>query len=133
MYVHSVNLPRKYTSYNAPKSVFYALSGIRLAFLREFNLVLQLVIGIIAASVSLYYGQWLFGFLNLVMMGIIISLEMMNTAFETLCDLVNLQFDHRIKTIKDIAAASVLTSSLVWLILLIFEALVILFQVGIIK
>lgn len=128
-----MNLPRKYTSYNAPKSVIYALAGMRSAFLREFNLVLQLVIGLTATGITIYFGHWIFAFVNLVMMGIIISLEMMNTAFETLCDLINLDFDHRIKSIKDIAAASVLASSLIWLVLLIFQGLVILFQIGIIK
>jgi undecaprenol kinase len=128
-----VNLPEKYTSYNTYRSASYAINGIKLAFLREFNLGLQFFIGIVAAGVSLYFGLWLFAFLNLVMMGIIISLEMMNTAFETLCDLVNLEFDHRIKSIKDIAAASVLTSALVWLTLIIFEAVVILLQIGLVK
>jgi diacylglycerol kinase len=127
-----VNLPKKYTTYNASKSVLYAVEGIRTAFLREFNLIIQFCLGIVAAGVSLYFGHWLFAFLNLVMMGVIISLEMMNTAFEALCDLVNLQFDHRIKTIKDIAAASVLISALVWLVLIVFETLVILYEIKII-
>lgn len=133
MYVSGVNLPKKYTDYNIYKSTTYAFNGIRLAFLREYNLGLQLIIGLVAAGISLYYTQWLFAFLNLVMMGVIISLEMMNTAFETLCDLVNLEFDHRIKTVKDIAAASVLTSALVWLILIVFEAVIIMMQIGIVK
>jgi diacylglycerol kinase len=128
-----VNLPKKYTNYNSVKSATYAFNGIRLAFLREFNLSLQFLIGLGTAAVSLYYGLWLFAFLNLVMMGVIISLEMMNTAFETLCDLVNLEFDHRIKSIKDIAAASVLISALVWLTLIIFEIVVIMLQIGIVK
>jgi undecaprenol kinase len=127
-----VNLPRKYTLYQPHKSLSYALSGIRLAFFREFNLVIQFVLGIISSAVSLYFGHWLFAFLNLLMMGIIISLELMNTAFETLCDLINLEFDNRIKSIKDIAAASVLISAIVWLSLLIFEAVVITMQLGII-
>jgi diacylglycerol kinase len=100
--------------------------------LREANLVIQFSIGMASSGISLYFGHWLFAFLNLVMMGFIISLEMMNTAFETLCDLVNLEFDNRIKSIKDIAAASVLISAIVWLSLLIFEAVVIIMQLGII-
>lgn len=124
-----MNLPKKYANYQAHKSIYHALSGIRLAFLREFNLILQLTIGIFTSGVSLYFGHWLFAFANVVMMGIVISLEMMNTAFETLCDLVNLDFDHRIKTIKDIAAASVLVSSFVWLVVLTVEVLVVVFQI----
>lgn len=124
-----MNLPKKYTNYQAHKSVYYALSGIRVAFLREFNLILQLMIGIFTSGMSLYFGHWLFAFANLVMMGVVISLEMMNTAFETLCDLVNIEFDQRIKTIKDIAAASVLVSSFVWLVVLVMEVFVVIFQI----
>jgi diacylglycerol kinase len=133
IYFSNVSLPEKYTNYNTIRSASYAFNGIRLAFLREYNLGLQFIIGLVAAGISLYFGLWLFAFLNLVMMGVIISLEMVNTAFEALCDLVNLEFDHRIKTIKDIAAASVLISALVWLTLIVFESVVILLQLGIVK
>ena len=44
----------------------------------------------------------------LVCCGFVIAAELMNTAIEKTCDLINVQYCSRIKYIKDVAAATVL-------------------------
>jgi diacylglycerol kinase len=116
-----MKLPKKYVRYNPFKSVYYASLGVVEAFTRELNLVFQLVIGVGCIMVSILTGQREFVLVHVVMMGIVISIEMMNSAFETLCDVVKSEYDERIKVVKDMAAGSVLISSLVWLAIIIFE------------
>jgi undecaprenol kinase len=120
-----MKLPRKYVRYNPFRSVKYALYGIIEGFTRELNLVFQLAIGVFCIVLSIYFGLQNFAFAHVIMMGIAISLEMMNTAFETLCDVVKLEYDDRIKTVKDMAAGSVLVASLSWLAVIVFEIFVV--------
>ncbi len=42
---------------------------------------------------------------------LVISLELINTAIETLCDLISLEFNSQIKLIKDVAAGAVLIAA----------------------
>jgi diacylglycerol kinase len=116
-----MNLPEKYIKYNALSSLKYAVSGIQLGFKRELNLVLQLTIGIIMVGLSIYTQFWLFAILQALATGFVISIELMNTAFETLCDVVEPNKNEQIKIVKDIAAGAVLSASLGWLFLIVAE------------
>jgi diacylglycerol kinase len=99
------------------KAVLFALQGIKQFFSRDRNGKIQIVIGITAIvlgfTVSLTSFQWL---LVLFCIGLVISLEMINSAIERYCDLVTTDFHPGIKTIKDVAAGAVLVASLMSLI-----------------
>ena len=99
-------------------AVLFALQGIRQFFSRDRNGKIQLVIGIIAIilgfTVSLTSYQWL---LVLLCIGMVISLEMINSAIEKYCDLVTTDFHPGIKIIKDVAAGAVLVASIMSLII----------------
>lgn len=99
-------------------AVLFALQGIRQFFSRDKNGRIQLVIGIIAIilgfTVSLTSYQWL---LVLLCIGMVISLEMINSAIERYCDLVTTDFHPGIKIIKDVAAGAVLVASIMSLII----------------
>jgi len=103
------------TFFNA---VQYALLGIKQFFSRDRNGQIQMVIGITAIilgfTVSLSSLQWL---LVLFCIGLVISLEMINSAIERYCDLVTTDFHPGIKVIKDVAAGAVLVASITSLII----------------
>ena len=61
---------------------------------------------------------------NLIMMSLVISLEMINTAVETVCDLIDINYNPKIKIIKDMTAGSVLIVALSWLSILSYQILV---------
>ena len=100
------------------RSVFYALGGVKYFFSRNRNAKFQVVMGVTAIvlgiTVSLPSFQWL---LVLFCIGLVISLEMINSAIEKYCDLVTTDFHPRIKMIKDVAAGAVLVASLMSLVI----------------
>ena len=103
------------TFFNA---VLFALQGIKQFFSRDRNGKIQIVIGataiILGFTVSLTLLQWMLG---LFCIGLVISLEMINSAIEKYCDLVTTDFHPGIKIIKDVAAGAVLMASITSLII----------------
>ena len=100
------------------KAVLFALQGIKQFFARDRNGKIQMVIGttaiILGFTVSLSSSQWL---LVLFCIGLVISLEMINSAIERFCDLLTTDFHPGIKIIKDVAAGAVLIASITSLII----------------
>jgi undecaprenol kinase/diacylglycerol kinase (ATP) len=100
------------------KAVAYALQGIKQFFSRDRNGRIQLVIAITAIAlgltVSISAFQWL---LVLFCIGLVISLEMINSAIERTCDLVTTDFHPGIKIIKDVSAGAVLVASIASLVI----------------
>lgn len=99
-------------------SVTFAVEGVKQFFSCDRNGKIQIVIGITAITlgftVSLSSFQWL---LILFCIGLVISLEMINSAIERYCDLVTTDFHPGIKIIKDVAAGAVLVASVMSLII----------------
>ena len=100
------------------RSLMFAIVGVKQFFSRDRNGKIQTVIGITAIilgfTVSLSSFQWL---LVLFCIGLVISLEMINSAIEKYCDLVTTDFHPGIKIIKDVAAGAVLVASLMSLVI----------------
>ena len=61
------------------------------------------------ALLGLSSGEWIAVILCI---GLVISMEIMNTAVEFLCDYLTEEADERIRKIKDLSAGAVLTASL---------------------
>lgn len=91
----------------------YALEGIRIAFREEFNFRIQ-----VAAAIAAIVLGWFFGISTLEWVavifatGLVLSAELLNTAFEALCDKFHADPDPHIGKIKDLAAAGVLLASI---------------------
>lgn len=100
------------------KSVTFAAEGVKQFLFCDRNGKIQIVMGITAIAlgftVSLSSFQWL---LVLFCIGLVISLEMINSAIERYCDLVTTDFHPGIKIIKDVAAGAVLVASVMSLII----------------
>ena len=120
-----VFVPEKVIKYDILKSPYYATIGIITAFKREPNLSIQVFVGFSFAFIALLNGRWITAMSNLILMSVVISLEMLNSTIETLCDLVHPSYHPKVKIIKDMAAGSVLIVALSWLIVMIYEILVI--------
>jgi diacylglycerol kinase len=100
------------------RSVGFALQGAVQFFSKQRNAKIQTVMGILAISlgfiVSITPYQWL---LVLFCIGLVISLEMINSAIEIFCDMVTTDFHPGIKIIKDVAAGAVLIASVASLVI----------------
>lgn len=90
-------------------SVRHALDGVRQAFVTQPNfrvhLALSLISIIMAVVFRLNYWEWIILVL-VIIMGLVI--EMMNTAIESVVDLVSTEWRMSAKTAKDVAAGAML-------------------------
>lgn len=94
------------------KSMLYALAGIQSCFKSEINFRIHFIAAILALILSLLLKisstEWI---TICFCIAFVITMEMLNTAIEKLCDIVHQKIHPAIKTIKDIAAGAVLVSA----------------------
>ena len=95
------------------QSLQYALTGITAFFRSETNGQIQLGGAIIAVILGWAFQidatEWLVVVLCIT---VVLTLEMINTAIEKLCDVVHPGYHPQIKIIKDIAAGAVLFAAI---------------------
>ncbi|WEG14238.1 diacylglycerol kinase family protein [Pullulanibacillus sp. KACC 23026] len=95
------------------KSFVWAFSGIGQAFKSERNLHVQSSVGFIVIVVSIYLHISLSDWIHVsLLIGGVISLELVNTAIERVVDLVTEDKHPLAKAAKDIAAGAVLFFSI---------------------
>lgn len=91
------------------KSVVYALKGAFKLIATEHSIQTQCIIAIIMTIAGFYFEisktEWLFQTLAI---GLVISIEGLNTAIEKTADFIHPDYHERIGFIKDIAAGAVL-------------------------
>ncbi|MES2617469.1 MAG: diacylglycerol kinase family protein [Bacteroidota bacterium] len=99
------------------KSFAFAFKGLKAAW-NERNFKLHLLSTAAAVSLGLYCDikafEWL---VVLICIGLVLGLEIINTAIEELVDLVSPGFNEKAGKIKDLAAAAVLVASIIALIM----------------
>lgn len=95
------------------KSFRFAFAGLKTLFKEEHNSWIHLIaaIGIIIAGIVLEisFMEWI---AITIAIGLVFTLEIMNTAIENIADFVSPEKHSAIKKIKDLAAAGVLVSSI---------------------
>jgi diacylglycerol kinase len=100
------------------EAVKNAFNGMRYFFLHEINGIIQLAIAALAIALAvglkISTTEWL---LVVVCIGFVIGLEMINTAIENLCNVVQEEYHPIIKIVKDVAAAAVMWTAIVSVII----------------
>ncbi len=90
-----------------------AFQGLRLAFKSERNFKIQITLFVLVLAAGFYFeiqrSEWL---AVLLISAMVLSLELINSTVEKLCDLYSTQLNPKIKWIKDVSAAAVLISTL---------------------
>lgn len=99
------------------KSLVYAFNGLKILFKEEHNARIHCIITIIIITAGFLLNisntEWL---IVCVLVALVFSLEIMNSAIENLCDHITPQRNNTIKKIKDLAAAAVLVASAISII-----------------
>jgi diacylglycerol kinase len=100
------------------KSLGFAIQGIKKTFQTEANFkthlvmtVMVIISGVLLSNSSI---EWA---IILILIGLILSAELMNTAIELLADEVSESYNYRIKKVKDAMAGAVLVLSIVAIII----------------
>lgn len=95
------------------KSVSYAFKGALKLISTEHSIMVQFSIGILMCIAGFYFDisktEWLFQTLAI---GLVLSIEGLNTAVEKIADFIHPNYHERIGFIKDIAAGAVFFAAL---------------------
>lgn len=103
------------------KSFYFAFNGIRYTWSNGLNFKIQCIIAFFTLLFGFYLKlSWGSICILLLCISIILSLEMINTAIEKLCDFVSLENNPKIGLIKDISAGAVLVASIIVLLIGLF-------------
>ncbi|WP_165044485.1 diacylglycerol kinase family protein [Dysgonomonas sp. ZJ709] len=95
------------------RSFRYAFDGLRILFREEHNARIHLVVSICVILMGVVFNisvaEWL---AICILIGLVFSLEIINSAIENLCDYISPQRHDIIKKVKDMAAAAVLVATI---------------------
>lgn len=95
-------------------SFVFALNGIKKSILKEPNFRIHILCTVLVIIAGYYFNispvEWM---LVLLCTALVLSMEMLNTAVEKLCDVVHKEIHPGIKLTKDIAAGAVLVSAVI--------------------
>lgn len=95
------------------RSFKYAFQGIAAAFKTQPNFRAELLAAVLVLAAGFWLQissmEWLVVALNI---SVVLSLELINTAIESACDLFSKEYNPAIKFIKDTAAAAVLIAGI---------------------
>jgi diacylglycerol kinase (ATP) len=107
--------------YHPLRKLRTVLSGLRYAVAYDFSVAYKLVLSVVVLALTFALRAWVDVLLVLLATGLVLVAEMFNSAIEALCDFVEERHNEKIKVIKDIAAAAVGVTILMWVVVLAFE------------
>jgi diacylglycerol kinase len=100
--------------YDPVRKVLTVISGLRYAVLADFSVAYKLIISLIILVATLVLREKVDLLLILLATGLVLITEIVNSAIEAVCDFVEERHNEKIKIIKDIAAAAVGISIVIW-------------------
>lgn len=104
----------KFSLKKRSKSALYALNGLRILFLEEHNSRIHIAIVIVVVTagflLKISNTEWL---VVCILIALVFSLEIINSAIENICDYISPQWNEVIKKVKDLATAAVFVSSVI--------------------
>ena len=103
------------TGYHPLRKIKIVLSGLRFAILYDFSVAYKIVLSVLVLTLALIFQQWVDFELILLATGLVLMAELFNSAIEAICDFLETRENEKIRAIKDIAAAAVGISIVVWL------------------
>lgn len=104
---------KKFSIIDRIRSFRHAFAGLRVLFREEHNAQVHLVITVVVIVAGVFFQvsmlEWIVVILTI---GFVFVTEILNTAIEDTADFISPQRDNRIKRIKDLGAAAVLTAAI---------------------
>ncbi|MFZ1828335.1 MAG: diacylglycerol kinase [Candidatus Competibacteraceae bacterium] len=106
--------------YHPLRKIRIVLSGMRFAVFYDFSVAYKLILSIVIIILSIIFQHWVDFEMILLATGLVIMAELFNSAIEAICDFLETRENDKIRAIKDIAAAAVGISIIVWLTVVVF-------------
>lgn len=110
------------SGYHPIRKLKVILAGLHIAIATEFSVAYKVILSLVVLVIALIFRQWRDLMLVVLATGLMLIAELFNSSIEGLCDFLEKEYDERIRTIKDISAAAVGISILIWAVALIFES-----------
>jgi diacylglycerol kinase len=109
---------KKFSILDRLKSFRFAFNGIKILFREEHNSIIHLISGICALIAGFVLNISLVEWIAIVFaIGLVLTLEIINSSIENIADFISAEQHEKIKKIKDLSAAGVLTASITALII----------------
>ena len=103
---------------NRLKSVGYAFKGMLILIKTEASIKIQIFIALVVIVAGFYFDisktEWI---AQLAMIGLVMSIEAMNTAIEYIANFIHPEYHEKIGLIKDVAAGAVFIASVIAVII----------------
>jgi len=107
--------------YHPLRKIKVVLAGLRFAILYDFSVAYKMVLSSFIIALALIFQQWVDFAMILLATGLVLTAELLNSAIEALCDFLEPGENAKIGAIKDIAAAAVGISIVVWVVVVVFD------------
>ena len=107
--------------YHPLRKVQTVYSGLRYAVLYDFSVTYKLLLSVVLLTAAFFLRAWIDVILVMLVTGLVLVAELLNSAIEALCDFVEESHNEKIKIIKDISAAAVGVSIAMWFVVLCVE------------
>jgi diacylglycerol kinase len=111
------------TGYHPLRKIKVVLAGLRFAVRYDFSVAYKMVLSSVIIALALIFQQWVDFAMILLATGLVLTAELLNSAIEALCDFLEPRENEKIGAIKDIAAAAVGISIVVWLAVVVFDVI----------
>ena len=116
----------KFTDANSPgyhpvRKVKVVIAGLSFAVRHDFSVAYKVVLSLVLVAGSAALQRWVDFVVIVLATGVVLTAELFNSAVEGVCDFMETGPDERIGAIKDVAAAAVGVSILVWLVVVAYE------------
>lgn len=109
------------TGYHPMRKIKVVLSGLRFAVLYDFSVAYKMVLSVVILVLALVFEQWVDFEMIMLATGLVLVAELFNSAIEAVCDFLETRENEKIRAIKDIAAAAVGISIVIWLTVIISD------------
>ena len=109
------------SGYHPLRKIKIIWSVLRFAGFYDFSVAYKMVLSLIILTLALLFQEWIDFELLLLATGLVLIAELFNSAIEAVCDFLETGENEKIRAIKDIAAAAVGISIMLWLIVVISD------------
>lgn len=103
------------------RKVRVVLSGLKYAIRYDFSVTYKLFLSFAVLVVFFFFRQWVDFLLMSAATAMMLQAELFNSAIEATCDFLTTEESHKIKVIKDIAAAAAGICILLWAVIFFVE------------
>ena len=108
-------------AYNPLNKILVVWSGFWYIMQNDVSVTYKVLISLVTLILGFFYRQAVDVVIIVLATGFMLSLEIMNSVVELICDFMETNYNPKIKLIKDVAATAAGISILTWVVVIVYE------------